>query len=104
MAANLQQELNDIANDFTKLYQNEIKRQGLVKTGKLLNSIRVNVKQTSTGFNFAVEAIDYFGPLDEKYRISENVFNSRDYQIIQERIANVYNLIVIEEITKDLNI
>ena len=100
MASNAQQELRNIASDFTKLYQNEIKRQGLVKSGKLLNSIKVNVKQTSTGFNFAVEAIDYFSPLDEKYHISENVFKSREYEMIQERIASVYNLIVIYEITK----
>jgi hypothetical protein len=100
MAANLQQELNDIANDFTKLYQNEIKKQGLVKTGRLLNSIRVILIKTSTGYKFSVEAVDYFTPLDEKYHISETVFKTREYEMIQERITNVYNLIVIEEITK----
>lgn len=100
MASNTQQELRNIASDFTKLYQNEIKRQGLVKSGKLLNSIRVILTQTPSGYKFSVEAVDYFTPLDEKYHISENVFKSREYELIQERIANVYNLIVIEEITK----
>lgn len=52
-----------------------IKEEGLVKTGKLLNSISVKYSDDT----FSVTAEDYYTALDEKYKITEQALNSPEF-------------------------
>jgi len=96
--ASLDQEFNSIANDLTQLYKDEIKRQGLVESGRLLNSISFKANKVPSGYSLDMTAVDYFEYLDKKYNISKNVFISIGYKRVQERIAKAYSLIIIESI------
>lgn len=95
-------ELKDIANNATKLVQDEIKRQGLVKSGKLLNSIKFEVEhQGGLTYSLKMEAVEYFSSVDKKHGILKNVLQSRGWERIQERLTHVYNLLLTEEIARD---
>lgn len=61
-----------IENKIKVMIQDRIKELGLVKSGKLLNSI--SVSYSDSGFKISAE--DYFEYLDEKYNISEYVLYS----------------------------
>lgn len=99
MAINLEIELNNLARQITQLFKNEIKRQGLISSGKLINSIEFKVKKTQNGFLFNLEAVDYFTPLDDKYKISRNVFESTNYKNLITKITDVYSIYIQEQIT-----
>ena len=98
MAVNFKIEFDRIANELTRLFQDEIKRQGLVDTGKLLNSVKWTVRETSNGWDLQMEALDYFQYLDDRYSISKNVFASAQYERVQTQIADTYNLYIIEQL------
>lgn len=59
-----------ISNKIEELIKERIKDLGLIKTGKLLNSIKVS--SDSEG-NFSIIAEDYYNHLDEEYNISKYV-------------------------------
>lgn len=84
--------LNKIAKKAEDMIKARIKELGLVKTGRLLNSISVMV--TDDGFNVIAE--DYFTPLDEEYNISDYVFRSNEFAEYAEKI-------MVEEIEDELN-
>jgi len=60
MALNKKREFNKIARTIEDLYRKEIKKQKLIDTGSLLRSIKVTIKETSTGLTFTISANDYF--------------------------------------------
>ncbi len=98
MAINLEIELQNIGNKITILFQNEIKKQGLVSSGKLLNSINFKIKKVQEGYIFQLNAVDYFTPLDDKYKISRNVFESTQYKELITKITEVYERYIKEKI------
>ena len=61
-----------ICREIERQIKKRIRQLGLVKTGKLLNSISV----TTNGETFFVSAEDYFSILDEKHNITDYVFDS----------------------------
>ena len=71
------------------LIQDEIRRQNLISTGKMLNSIQVNVIKTSTGYMLQFIAIDYFSNVNNKYNIMSNVKKSTGYANILRRIKEI---------------
>lgn len=99
MAVNFKLEYDRIASQLTRLFQDELRRQGLVDTGTLLNSVKWTVKETSTGWDLQMEAMDYFTYLDDRYNISKNVFASSTYIQIQTQIGELYNSYIIEQLT-----
>lgn len=101
MAVNFRLEYERIASQLTRLFQDELRRQGLVDSGALLNSIRWTVRQTPSGWDFQMESLDYFTYLDDRYNISKNVFASSQYNQIQTQIGELYNLYIIEQLTID---
>lgn len=64
-----------ISNKIEELIKERIKELGLVKTGKLLNSIKVS--SDSEG-NFSIIAEDYYNYLDEEYNISRYVLDGSE--------------------------
>ena len=100
MGLNLDSEYRNIASELTRLVQDEIKRQGLVKTGRLLNSINFISTKTNDGYKLSMEAIDYFPYIDNKYGVLDNVFNSPSYSNIQDKIGDL----TVESLLIDLDI
>lgn len=81
--------LDPIAQKIEDMIKQKIKDEGLVKTGKLLNSI--SVKSDGKG-GFDIFAEDYFKYLDEEHQISSSVFNSTELNdFITEYIYNYIN-------------
>lgn len=66
---------NKIAKKIEQLIKAKIKEKGLIKTGKLYNSIKVS---TSLNGGFKIEAEDYYEALDIEYNISKEVFESAE--------------------------
>jgi len=98
----LQQTLRSIETEVTKLIQSEIKKKGLVKTGKLLNSISTQVSMNSTGsISIKVSGEDYYDELDNKYRITEDAFNSSGFRIISDLIQTAVAEYIQDNLSKN---
>lgn len=69
-----------------ELIRLEIKREGLVKSGKLYESIKVIYKGSGS---FEVEAEDYFKYLDERYGIVDSVVNSTEFGDFLENFITI---------------
>ena len=68
--------IRSIETEITKLIQSEIKNKGLVKTGRLLNSISTTVMMKSDGsLSIKVSGEDYYDELDDRYNITNDAFN-----------------------------
>ena len=98
--ADAKRELDLAAKELTKLFRDELTSQGLVESGKLRDSINWVVITTPQGFTLRMEALDYFKYLDDKYRITDNVFRGAAYDRVQEQIANAYNYIILDDLDK----
>jgi hypothetical protein len=92
-------ELEKIAGDIQDLFKSEIRTQGLVDSGKLLNSVKVKVISTYQGYNLQVITEDYFQFLDKKYKISDNVYKSSGFKKQLKRLEVVFGKYVTEELT-----
>lgn len=76
---------NKIAKKIEDLIKEKIVEYGLVNTGRLLNSIKVNA--VNDGFEIIAE--DYFTPLDEKYGITDEVLNSSELmKFIEDNLSD----------------
>lgn len=72
-----------IAKKIQDMLKQKIETEGLVKTGTLLNSIKVYSNDNGT---FRVEGEDYFKYLDDEYNISSSVFNSSELVSYMENV------------------
>jgi hypothetical protein len=95
-----ERELQEIGNKISELIKAEIRRQALIDSGALIDSIFCRVSITPDGFTFSIEAEDYYKYLDADYSITSNVLNSSEFNEVQTQIANVYSLIILEELNK----
>lgn len=76
---------NKIAKKIEDLIKEKIVEYGLVNTGRLLNSIKVNA--VNDGFEIIAE--DYFTPLDEKYGITDEVLSSNELmKFIEDNLSD----------------
>lgn len=75
----MEDSINKLKGDLEKLIKKEIqgriKQLGLVKTGRLFNSIKVRVVVDKDGYDIEVDAVDYFDILDEEHDILDYVLN-----------------------------
>lgn len=94
----MKQRYENIAKQLTDLFKDEIKRLGLIQSGKLYNSIKWIVIPTQTGYKLSMESMDYFTFVDEKYKITENIFKSARFNSIQEEITQIEIDYIIENI------
>lgn len=74
---------HSINKQIENLIKAKIKEKGLVKTGNLLNSIKVT--STSSGFN--IKAADYFTYLNSEHKITEEVFSSKEFKTLLGKLA-----------------
>ena len=97
---NIEAGYNQVAKDLTELYKQVIRDKKLVKTGRLLNSIKWGVKQSPNGFTLQMMAEDYFSDVDKQNGISKTVFASAKFAEIKKQIAKLTNLYLIQELKK----
>lgn len=64
-----------IEDKLTELIKKKIREDGLVKSGKLINSISTKFDGTS----FVIMAEDYYKYLDAEYNISQEVIESNEF-------------------------
>jgi len=69
-----------MSSTLTKLIKQDIKNKKLIKTGALYNSIEVKVFNRKGLYEAKVIALEYFNNLDEKFKIIEDVSNSKGYE------------------------
>lgn len=87
----IQQTLNTIGQEITNLIKAEIQKKGLVKTGKLLNSISTVVMMKTDGLlSIKVSGEDYYDELDDKYNITRDAFASSGFRVIEGLIESAY--------------
>jgi hypothetical protein len=79
---------NKIARKIEDLIKEKIEEKGLVKTGRLLKSIKVTPDGKG---GFDIKGEDYFTPLDEEYGISDEVFSSNELiSFIEKETAKAF--------------
>jgi hypothetical protein len=100
MATNIQSDLSQAAMIMTQLVQAELKRQRLVDTGKLLNSIKFTAKKDSRGYHLTMTALDYFEYLNKDYNIINNVIKSPQFKQVQDLLAKALAQEIQDELTK----
>ena len=82
--------MNKLAKILENLIKAEIKKQDLIDTGALYKSISVRSK--GDGFSFDIEAEDYFEFVDNKFKVTEKVFNSKQWeQAVEEAVYDLIN-------------
>ena len=81
----LNSEFQSIADDLTTLFRNTIKNKGLVKTGRLLNSVKWVVNKQGDNYKLSMISEDYYTPLDKEYNITRDAFATSEYNNIKDR-------------------
>ena len=71
-----------VANKIEELIKQSIRDNGLVKTGKLLNSIQVTADDNGT---YSIKAEDYFEFLNKEYKIVDTVIESNELNTFIEK-------------------
>ncbi len=75
-----------VANKIEEMIKQSITDNGLVKTGKLLRSIKVTVDDNGT---YSIKAEDYFEFLNKEYKIVDTVINSSELNNYIEKYLEV---------------
>lgn len=86
-----------VAKKLEDLIKKRIISEGLVKTGKLLNSIKV-VSDNQGGFT--LESEDYFKYLDKEYHLLKEAYESPEFTTFLEDYIAVY---IEKELEQNLN-
>ena len=73
--------LGRIAKSMTKLLKDEIKRQDLVDTGRMLRETATKIKfnDNDCSFKLSVRSTTYFKYVNGNFNITKNVFASADW-------------------------
>lgn len=80
--------MNKIAKEIEKLIKKQIKKEGLIDSGKLYDSIKVKAKLINDKFEFEIIAEDYYEYLDDRYKLTENALKDKSLErIIEIEIA-----------------
>jgi hypothetical protein len=88
--------------ELTNLVKDEIKRKGLVDSGKLLGSIKVTSNVVGDGISIDIQAEDYFQYLDAKYSILSDVMNSNAWVYVIGQMTEEIALQWLETNLKDI--
>lgn len=73
--------LRSLSNTLTRLVKQEIIRQDLIDTGRMLRTIEI-VADNGPGLDFSINvyAEDYFVYVDGNYKVMDNVVNSKAWE------------------------
>jgi hypothetical protein len=71
--------MNKLTALLVKLIKEDIKKKGLVDTGKMLSSVEVRLNNLSGSIVLDILVEDYFKYLDSRYNILNDVTSSREW-------------------------
>lgn len=80
----LTDDLQRIALDLEEALKDIIKKEGLIDTGRLIGSVKANVRDNVIDIN--VE--DYFKYLDDKYKLTVQFENSKAFDVAVKRLED----------------
>lgn len=80
----LTDDLERIARDLEEALKDIIEKEGLIDTGRLINSVRANV--TDNQINIQTE--DYYKYLDEKYKLTSQFEKSKAFDVAVKRLED----------------
>jgi len=84
-------EIKIIERNLTKLLQRQIKKQGHIKTGKMIRTIKVKVRPDRQGRMVVdINAVFYWKYVNGRFKIFENAQRTRAWKKI-EKDFNFYN-------------
>lgn len=74
-------EIDLVENIIQDLFKRQIRRKGLIKTGRLINSIDIDLRFNRQGVaTITIIAVYYFEFLMWRYNIIDDVFGSSEFQ------------------------
>lgn len=94
--------MSELDNELTKLIRDDIKRKGLVDSGRLLASIKVTSNVVDDNISIDIQAEDYFQYLDSRYNILSDVMNSNGWADVIGQITGEIALQFLETTFKDI--
>lgn len=68
-----------LTDTLVKLIKEDIRKKRIIDTGKMLNSISVNLVNTVDGYTLDISAEDYFQYQDKRYNILEDVLKRSEW-------------------------
>jgi hypothetical protein len=74
-----------------RLIKNEIRRQGLVRTGRMVGSIKTTILNSTNQMRIDVDGVDYLKYVDGNYDIIKRVQRGRKYKEIEEDFDKLNN-------------
>lgn len=92
--------VDKVAQAIENLIKKEIKRKGLIKSGKMLKSIEVKANISNNQFSFSVEAEDYFVEVDENNNILKDMQKTKEFNKIVGDIEELIFQSLQDNITK----
>jgi hypothetical protein len=82
--------MNKLTALLVKLIKDDIKKKGLVDTGKMLSSVEVKLSNLSGSIVLDVLIEDYFKYLDSRYNILDDVTSTREWnEALEDEVANL---------------
>jgi hypothetical protein len=97
-------DLEKIANKVKELIKADIQTKGLVDTGRLYNSVTVNVKlNNDNSFEFEFMTEDYFKYVDARYDIIKDVTASSQFKALEDELLQATMDFYEDELDKIFN-
>lgn len=87
----LNQVLRKTEEGMTKLFKAEIKRQKLIKTGRMYATTICKLINKRDGLAFEVRSTEYFVFVDGNYKITKNVMKSQGWKTLQKQLIKAYS-------------
>ena len=82
--------MNKLTALLVKLIKEDIKRKGLVDTGKMLSSVEVKLNRVSGNIVLDILIEDYFKYLDSRYNIMSDVTYTREWnEALEDEVAKL---------------
>ena len=82
--------MNKLTALLVKLIKDDIKKKGLVDTGKMLSSVEVKLSNLSGSIVLDVLIEDYFKYLDSRYNILDDVTSTREWnEALEDEVAKL---------------
>lgn len=79
-----------VATGLTKLLKDEIKRQDLIDTGKMLRETASKVKVDSNGeFVISVISTSYYKYVDGRFNVTDNAFKGPKFNKLVDRLGTI---------------
>jgi len=79
-----------IATQLTELLKDEIKKQDLIDTGRMLRETAAKVKVNSDGnFNISIKSTTYYKYVDGNFKVTANAFRGAKYNKILDNLQTI---------------